>query len=266
VNSFKKTGYAPTNGINLYYELFGSGPFLTLIGGLGTAVWLWENNISELSQHFTVLVYDNRGAGKSDKPDPPYTIQQMADDLAGLLQYLKISQTHLLGVSMGGYIAQEFVLNYPAVVDRLILAATTPGRSKAIPMDSDVMELLVTPSEGDKEVMRLKFSLAFTDNYLNRHIGKLIKQRLSTPQPPSAYLAQAAAGAAFDRSADLHKISHCTLVVGATGDRIIPIENIYQLASMIPNSRTKVYEGFAHQFMVENATTFNRDIITFLTK
>jgi pimeloyl-ACP methyl ester carboxylesterase len=266
VKTLKQSGYAPANDINLYFELHGSGPFLTLIGGLGTATWLWENNIPALSQHFTVLVYDNRGAGKSDIPDGPYTIRQMAEDLAGLLQYLNISRTHLLGVSMGGYIAQEFALDYPECVDHLILAATTPGKSQTVPMAPEVMELLITPSEGDKDLMRRKFALAFTHDYLDRHMDKLIEQRLSTPQPPAAYLAQAAAGAAFDRSGDLHKIKHPTLVVGATGDRIIPVENIHRLAALIPNAQTIVYDGFAHQFVVENAAEFNRDVIAFLAK
>jgi pimeloyl-ACP methyl ester carboxylesterase len=266
VKTLKQSGYASANGIRIYFELHGSGPFLTLIGGLGTATWLWEQNIPTLSKHFTVLAYDNRGAGKSDIPEGPYTIQQMAQDLAGLLQYLNIARTHLLGVSMGGYIAQEFALDYPEYVDHLILAATTPGKSQTVPMAPEVMELLITPSEGNKELMRRKFALAFTHKYLDRQMDKLIEQRLSTPQPPAAYLAQAAAGAAFDRSDDLHNIHHPTLVVGATGDRIIPIENIHRLAALIPNTQTIVYEGFAHQFVVENAATFNRDVIAFLTK
>lgn len=261
-----KRDTAIINGIRMYYELHGSGPHLTLIGGLGTATWLWENNIAALSRHFSVLAFDNRGAGLSAMPEGPYSISQMSDDLSGLLSHLKITKTHILGVSMGGYIAQEFTLNHPEKVDRLMLVATTAGRSVAVPMAPEVLQLLITPSEGNVEMMREKFRLAFTDTYLDAHLNHLIRLRLETPQPPFAFMAQATAGGNFDRSADIHRITAPTLAVGATGDRVILAENLRLLSERIPNSQLIIYNGFAHQFVVENAAQFNHDIIDFLTK
>ena len=107
------SGLVNANGINIYYEKSGSGPYLILIEGLGAATYLWEKQVPEFSKHFTTVVYDNRGVGKSDKPPGPYTIKMMADDLAGLMDTLKIPKAHILGASMGGFIAQEFALSYP---------------------------------------------------------------------------------------------------------------------------------------------------------
>ncbi len=252
------------HGIDLHYHIQGAGPHLTLIGGLGTGLWLWERNITELANHFTVLTFDNRGAGKSGKPAGPYTIAQMTDDTAELLRYLNISRTHILGVSMGGFIAQQFALEYPEMVDRLVLVATGPGRSISVPMSEEVLQLLIAPSVGDSQMMRKKFQLAFTPEYLEHEMDQLIITRLKNPQPPEAYLAQAQAGAMFDRSKDLSRIMAPCLIMSATGDVIIPPENARILARNIPNSKLKIYEGFAHQFLVENAENFNRDVIDFL--
>ncbi len=257
---------ATINGIRIYYEQHGeAGPHLVLINGLGTSTWLWEKNIPALAKHFRVLAFDNRGAGYSDKPPGPYSIAQMSADLTGLMEYLGISRAHILGVSMGGYVAQEFALTHPEMVDRLVLVATGPGSSVQVPMSAEVLELLMKPSLGDGDLIRQKFRLAFTEAFLEKEMSHLVGLRLATPQPPEAYLAQARAGAAFDRYRDLPAIAAPCLIVAATGDVVVPVENARILAGRIPNSQLKIYQGFAHQFIVENAREFNRDLIQFLT-
>lgn len=112
------------NGIDLYYEKHGSGPPLLLIAGLGCATWMWWRTIPGLSRHFRLIAFDNRGVGESDKPDEPYSMRMMADDAAGLLRALKIEHADVLGISMGGYVAQELALAHPELVRCLIMGAT----------------------------------------------------------------------------------------------------------------------------------------------
>ena len=121
------------NGVKLYYEIHGTGEPLLLIEGLGYASWSWFRQIEVLSDSYGVVCFDNRGVGKSDKPDIPYSIELMADDVARLLESLSIEKAHILGVSMGGYIAQKLAINYPQKVKSLVLGCTSFGGSQSIP-------------------------------------------------------------------------------------------------------------------------------------
>ena len=112
------------NEIDLYYEESGKGYPLVLISGLGGNCMSWQTVRNILSRHYRVIVFDNRGAGRTTSPAKTYSIIDMADDLNGLLKYLEINKAHVLGHSMGGFIAQEFVFKYPDKTDKLILCST----------------------------------------------------------------------------------------------------------------------------------------------
>ena len=122
--------------INMYYEVRGQGKPLVLIMGLGLSCASWYPVIPGLSQKYQVVIFDNRGAGKSDKPDIPYTMEMMTDDLAGLLNEIGISASHIFGVSMGGMVAQHFFLKYPKRVTGLILGCTGCGGPHYVQADA----------------------------------------------------------------------------------------------------------------------------------
>ncbi len=260
-----KNGKIKANGAELYYEVSGSGPYLVLIEGLGVATWLWEKQVSEFSKHFTMIVYDNRGVGKSEKPAGPYSISMMADDLSALLDTLKISKAHILGVSMGGFIAQDFALRNPQKVDRLVLVATSAGGADHVPMSPDVLSQMFVNEGPPREVVRRKLALAYSEEFMKTEaVEHLIDLRLADPQPPHAFMAQAAAGAAFNLSEKVKEIKAPCLIMAATGDRLVPVANAHNLSKKIPNSQLKIYEGYGHQFFVEIHERFNRDVIEFL--
>jgi pimeloyl-ACP methyl ester carboxylesterase len=264
--SNKKSGKVKTNGTELYYEITGSGPNLVLIEGLGAALYLWEKQIPELSKYFTVIAYDNRGVGRSDKPAGPYTINMMAKDLSGLMDSLKISKAHILGVSMGGFIAQEFALLYPEKVDKLVLAATSAGGKDHIAMSQETLALVLAASGDSREMIKKKLSLVYSKEYVSDDsvFEHLVDLRVDNPQPQEAYQAQAMAGVTFDRSEDVKNINIPTLILGATNDVLVPIQNSYNLNKKIKNSRLKVFDGMGHQFFVEKSKEFNKDVIDFL--
>src|SRR5207245_2584476 len=117
--------YIKVNDIQIYYEIHGDGEPLVLIVGLGTDISEWDGIIRWLAEKYQVLAFDNRGAGRTDKPDIPYSIEMMADDTAGLMQTLGIEQAHILGVSMGGRIALALSLRHAECVKKLVLVSTS---------------------------------------------------------------------------------------------------------------------------------------------
>src|SRR5918993_5619601 len=120
-----QSGTVRANGQDLYYELHGEGPPLVLVMGIGYDSSLWTlAQVPVLSTQFQVILVDNRDAGRSSRARNPYTIADMADDVAGLLDALRIQRSHLLGLSMGGMIALEFALRHGDRLDRLGLAGT----------------------------------------------------------------------------------------------------------------------------------------------
>ena len=117
--------------IDVYYEIHGEGPPLVMIGGLGVDLTLFRPLTELLARSFRILTFDNRGSGRTDKPDIPYSIPMMAEDTVGLMDALGLRRAHVLGISMGGRIAMELAAEHPSRVDRLVLlstAATGTGR------------------------------------------------------------------------------------------------------------------------------------------
>ena len=121
--------FADINGIKLCYEIYGrdNNIPIILIHGFGAKKEIWNSQVGALSKKFKVITFDIRGSGKSDRPNKPYTMEMFADDIKGLMDYLNIEKSHILGRSMGGMIAQNFVVKYPEKVNKLILVTTGPG-------------------------------------------------------------------------------------------------------------------------------------------
>jgi pimeloyl-ACP methyl ester carboxylesterase len=257
------------NGIDLYYEKNGSGPFLILIEGLGVETWLYENNVSALSKHFTIIAYDNRGIGHSSIPVGPYTIDMMVDDLLGLMDSLGIGKASLMGASMGGFTAMEFAIRHPERVEKLVLLSTTAGGKEHVPMSMKTLtKLLKAPEGAPREVIQDRLTMAYSDRFMadSTRVEHLIDLRLQNPQPKYGYKAQAAIGLKFDASKRLHKINVLTFIGHGREDILVPVINGENMHKKIPNSTLKIYEGLEHQFFVEDPEPFNKDVLEFLLR
>lgn len=260
---------ARIKGIDLYYEVHGDGPNLALIEGLGFSTWMWYRQVPAFSKHFRTLIYDNRGTGKSDKPPGPYHHTQNAADLAGLLDHLGWQRTHVLGISMGGFIAQEFALTYPERLDRLVLAVTAFGGPNMIPVPPDAVKaLLPDPAASPEQRIRKGATLSYGNPKwpdLNRdEYERIIEWRLASLQPPEATWTQATAARDFNTEDRLHRITAPTLVITASEDRVVPPENGELLTARIPGARLDVIPGAGHHVFYEMADRFNEDVISFL--
>jgi pimeloyl-ACP methyl ester carboxylesterase len=255
--------------INVYYENHGSGrPILTLIRGLGADLLAWFAQVPELSKHFRTLVFDNRGAGRTDKPDAPYSIRQMASDVNNLLDALDIQRTALLGISMGGMIAQEFALHYPDKLSCLILGCTTFGGPEAVPLPQNMLQAILAGPVADEEVRRLQECALYSDDTILRNrelIAKHAEARSRFPMPPFALARQSAALSSHDTADRLGQIRMPTLVMTGTEDRLIPPDNSRRIAEKIPGAILREMPG-GHLFTSEHPDLFNKGVSDFVKR
>ena len=256
------------NGVKLYYEIHGAGEPLLLIEGLGYASWSWFRQVEELSYAYRVVTFDNRGVGQSDKPDIPYSIDLMADDVAHLLESLNIERAHILGVSMGGYIAQKLAINYPQMVKSLVLGCTSFGGPQSIPLTEEALQsMLKVEGLNAEEVIRQGFKAAISPKFIKAYpdvVDQLVAWRLDNPTPRYAWDRQFAAARAFNLESQLHKIKVPTLVITGSDDIVVPPQNSSLLAERISGAQLVMIPGGGHLFFIEKAEEFNRKVLEFL--
>lgn len=255
------------NGIDIYYEIHGEGDPLVLIMGLRRNVEWWYHQISPLSKHFKVIAFDNRGAGRSDKPEMTYSIRLFADDTAGLLEALGVENAHILGISMGGYIAQELAINYPEKVRKLVLGCTSCGGGRAVLMSPERMEKF-TANKGltPEEILRKDMDIYFSDEFIRENperIEDFVEISMRYYQPPEAFLRQFEACLTHDTAARLHRITVPTLITAGDDDPLVPSENSRILKELVPHAELSFFPGCRHCFFIEEHRKFNQMVIEF---
>jgi 3-oxoadipate enol-lactonase len=258
-------------GPSLYVELHGDGPPLLLVQGLGYAVWAWRRQLPAFAERWRVIAFDNRGAGRSPKPPGPYSIEGMADDAAGVLSEHADEPAHVLGLSMGGYIALTLALRRPELVRSLVLAGTSGGGVDATPIPDATRQAWLDaaglpPEEYARRTMHLSFSPGWTDEHPAEYEA-LLRARLEHPTPPEAWRAQYDAAQRFmDTGVPVERIDVPALVVHGDADRIVPVENGRVLAARMPNARLVELRGRGHLALLEDPDAFNRAVAGFLSE
>lgn len=253
------------NDVKLYYETYGQGEALLLIAGIGYGTWLWAKQIPELSQYFSVIAFDNRGVGRSDKPDSEYTVSLLASDAYELLRALGVQRAHILGISLGGFIAQQLALDHPEIANKLILCSTSHGGPNMILPKGEVLQFMAFGA--GKDTFQRGLELAFSPEYRAQHpdeIAKITERMRRNPQPRYAYLRQFMAPLTFNSEPYLDKLTMPVLVMAGEADQVVPVENSRVLAQKLPNARLVTFPNAGHLFIVERADEVNRIIIDFL--
>lgn len=256
------------SGVSLSAVACGRGRPVVLVPGLGRGADLWSRQIGPLARRFRAIAIENRGSGRSEKPPGPYSIEGMARDLAAFFDATATERADVVGASMGGFVALTLALDFPERVRRLVLLCTSAGGPRSFPMPEETWRALVSPP-GRNAAERLLSAarLGFSDGYAAAHgreIARSVARRLSNLPPREAWLAQAAAGAAFDVSARLGEIRAPALVLAGAADRVLPCANSRLLAAGLPDARLVEFEDAGHYLMVERARDVNRLILSFL--
>lgn len=256
------------NNLDIYYEVHGSGEPLVLITGLGWVTSAWFNQVDAFKKNFQVILLDNRGAGRTEAPDAPYSTLQMAQDVAALLEVLNIPAAHILGHSLGGCVAQQIAIHYPQKVKSLILFSTF---AKSLPRNQFVLGVSVEALQQNIPIaLRARAFLPwiFGDNFLanNDYVSMMIAGAVNNPNPQKshAFLHQVMACCQHDTTKTLHKVTAPTLIIVGEEDVLTPLANSQQLATLIPQAKLSIVPHAGHIATMENPEYFNDLVLSFL--
>jgi pimeloyl-ACP methyl ester carboxylesterase len=257
--------------IDIEYYIEGSGPPLLMLMGFAGQASSWGHPfVSALNQHFTTIRLSNRGTGLSTKPQDQFTIRTMADDARNLLDVLGIGRPHVLGISMGGMTAQEFVLAYPERVNGLVLGCTAsggPGHAAASP--ETLQALLPAPNLSREDLVRKAWpalvSPAFIENG-RPFLEEMLKSGLENATPLETLAKQMFAINTFDASGRLSAVKAPTLVMHGDIDLLVPTPNGIALAEKVPGAQLHIIPGVAHMFFWEKPAESASAIVEFLAK
>ncbi|NOT55907.1 MAG: alpha/beta fold hydrolase [Deltaproteobacteria bacterium] len=259
---------ARINGVELEYELQGTGTPLVLIHGAQGDRSMFSAIAPLFAAHYHVLTFDQRGSGRSEKPDMDYSIAMLADDTAALMDHVGFASAHIIGVSMGGMIAQEFALRHPHKTQALVLGCTTPGGSHAVPLGGGALaRAYSTQPMSAEERGRALAEACFTKGYIEAHpevIPAMIEARRQRPIEPVALGHRMKAAHAHDTYDRLPRITAPTLVITGKDDVLISWENSRILADRIPGAKYVLLEPAGHIFWVEQKEQSLSAMTTFL--
>jgi 3-oxoadipate enol-lactonase len=234
----------------------GAGEPLLLIQGMSGNHRHWrEELLTELERDFDVIAYDHRGVGDSPRVEEPFSIAELADDAAGLLDELGLESVHVLGISMGGMVAQELALRHPGRVRTLILGCTSAGGPDGPARKPGVIERLgEAMASGDRELAlrtswEINVSPAFAAD--DEAYARFRAIALERPVSVAVILLQLRAGGEHDTMGRLKDIAVPTLVVHGSEDEMLPLPNGEAVAAGIPGARLEVLDGVGHLFWIE---------------
>ncbi len=252
-----------TAGADIYVEEEGSGAPLLLIHGLGMSSALWLNQMPAFAPHYRTLAVDLRGFGRSSKPDHPgaYAIDVLAEDMVAVMHRLGLTACHVLGTSMGGFVAQAIALAHPELCRSLILCHTAPRM--AIPADVVEKRVAALATMAMDEYAAIVLEQALSPGAgagLRAWVAAMI-----TANDKRAYAQVLTEGlSGFDASANLHRLRMPTLVITGELDQVLPPAGGRELAQLIPGAQLVEVSGVGHLGYAENPLAFNEAVLAFL--
>ncbi|TFF92731.1 MAG: alpha/beta hydrolase [Promethearchaeota archaeon] len=263
------------NDIDIYYEIYGEGKPLIFIMGQGGTVKHFKSSITFkkfeefiFNEHKT-LIFDNRGIGQTDDLIKKYTINSLADDVAGLIDALNLGKVNLLGFSMGSMIIQELIINYPEKIKKSIIGSTHCGRPKYIMPSTDIFTGPPPFQEGinPEELIKYEIPLVYTKNFIDNNpeiIESIIQNYIAHPVPPEITRKQINAVFKFKSCKRLPTVQIPTLILHGKDDLLVPYQNAQILAELIPKSELKIFENCGHSLFTEQTEAVMDAIHKFL--
>jgi len=248
---------AQVGDIELSYERVGEGPPLLLIMGMSGTKHHWgEPLLADLGRDFGVIAYDHRDCGDSTKTGEPFTIADLAEDAAGLLESLEVDSAHVMGISMGGMVAQELALTHPERIRSLTLGCTyCGGEGSRLSSEATMRKLAEGMASGDRErairtawEVNVSPTFAAGEDVYATFLQNGLKYGVALP----VIMEQMRAITGHDTSARLAEMAPPTLVIHGTLDEMLPVDNGHMIAGLIPDARLEILEDVGHLFFWED--------------
>jgi pimeloyl-ACP methyl ester carboxylesterase len=256
-------------GITIAYRAEGAGPPVVWLQGLNADHTAWSAQIATFREHYRCIAIDNRDVGRSGRAVAPYRLAALADDVRAVLDAEAVEDAHIVGLSMGGGVAQELALAAPEWVRSLTLVS-----SFARP-DARLVEILdawraIYPQLGPADFARQAYPWLFTWRFFERPANlrnlRRYAEDLAHPQEPAAFARQIGASLAHDTRDRLPRLRLPTLVVAGAEDALVPTHLVRELAALIPGARYVELPGVGHSANLEGRTAFNRLLRDFLAE
>lgn len=263
---------AAVNGINIYYKVHGKGEPLVLIAGMGADHRSWFSQIGPFGKYYTVITFDTRGIGRSDRPTEMYSLKTLADDVVALMDNLDIEKAHVLGDSFGSLVAQEIAIAFPERVGKLVLASGTVGAGVEHEVHPELMKAFgsedsttgVDMTKVDiAKAMKAIVSLSF-NNWFYRMVMLFMSRFYMKPSEFEGMVEQLKVISTYSTLDRLHLIKSPTLVITGTKDKIIPPSMSDLLASRISGAKLVKVDRGSHALRVERKKRFNSEVLDFL--
>ena len=267
-----RSGTVRANGQELYYEVHGEGQPLVLVMGIGYDSTLWTlAQVPALSQKFQVVIFDNRDAGRSSQATSAYTIADMADDTAGLMDALEIKKAHVCGLSMGGMIAMEFALRHPGRLDRMVLTGASGAPARAV-FHPIMTWNWVKPNDKSGEIFACQqFTWLFSTTFLRNKdaVQQTVAMLSSNPNPvgPAGLQPAGPSVPAVRCAGPAGGVKARTLCIVGEQDLLTPVHECREVADKIPGARFEVImgDGSSHVVPIERPDDFNGLVTKFLS-
>lgn len=240
-----------------------------MIQGLSYSSKFWFKQVPVLSKEYQVITFDNRDVGKSDRVKKGYEINNMAKDAIALLNHLGLESAHVLGVSLGGLIAQKIAIEHARHVKKLVLIDTHSGGGY-LEVTQELWNGVANAKEMSKEeAYRKGFEYATSKSFFEKNqdlIEKLVNLKIENPQSPEAYFRQFNTVPKFNVDDQLAQIESPTLIIHGEKDRVVPFQFAEKLEEGIPDAKLEIVKGAGHIGFLEESDHINRLILNFLQK
>jgi len=261
--------YTKVNDYKIFYEIQGKGTPLLLLEGLGYSTWMWKYQLPDLSKHFTLVMPDNRGVGKSDKLTGPYSIEMFAKDSISVMDNLGFEKFYVMGISMGGFIAQSMAALEPGRIKGLVLVSTSCGGKKSVPMSKEVFDQmrLTLNGESNRDKIKRTMSLAFTETFITSkpdEFSSIIEDRLNSLQTDDQLIYQSLSSINFDSCVSNGNIKVPVLIIAGMEDKVLPWLNSLLIYKSIPRSSLILFKNQNHLLFIEEFIRFNKFVIDFI--
>jgi 3-oxoadipate enol-lactonase len=256
--------YVVSSGVKLFWEEEGSGEPILMIMGLSFTLDMWFRVRPALSKRYRLILFDNRGVGRSETPRGPYSIRQMAEDAVAVMNAAGVSSAYVMGASMGGMIAQELALRHPERVRALMLGCTSGGALGSKWPDLSRLSTSIGLAKTWEEREWRISPLLYSDSTPKERIAEDIAVRTRFPQLPSGFLSQFAAILTWNSYRRLSGIQVPTLVMHGDEDRLLPMENGLRVARRIPGAQFVRIPGAGHVLSTDQPDLVDEQVFRFL--